>query len=184
MRAIGITLLLGSLLLGGCSSGSLPIVTSPDTPRPTYVAGDVIVGFYDNVDEQEADAMFTRHGLTWTSGFSKNFSVWAEVVSGSPAEHVSRLSESPIVAWAEQRGSDILVLFNETASVESAQALINADPGLRVRSVVLPPKWGLVHVEPGTEQAWIETLQKEPTVRYAQLNHILYPTHIAAPVAP
>ena len=178
LKLIG-SLVLSCVLLAGCNHDSDPIaVTSPDPTQPRYVPGDVLVGFHDDVDEQQADAMVASHGLRWTSYFSKMFFVWVEVVSGDPAEHASRLSESTIVAWAEQRGTPegregvyLAVEFNETATVESAEALIASDPGLRISSIQFPPKWGAVHVEPGSEQHWIEVLQKEPIVRYAQLNY-------------
>ena len=172
------------MLLGGCSREGGPIaVTDPD-PRPQYAPGEVVVAFNDQVNEQEADAMVARVGLSWTSHFTKPFLLWVEILSGDPAEQAGRLRESPLVAWAEQRGNPngregavyLAVGFNETATVETAEALIASDPERRVSSVVLPPKWGVVRVEPGSEQHWIELLQQESIVRSASLNYRAEPS--------
>lgn len=51
-----------------------------------YVPGDVIVGFHDNVSEEEANALVESYGLTWESHFPTMFSYWVEVLSGSPRD--------------------------------------------------------------------------------------------------
>jgi hypothetical protein len=140
----------------------------------------VIVGFHDHVTEHQADSMFVAHGLRCKTQFSRLFAYWVEVESGDPAVHAARLEESPITLWAKRRGNPsgrpggayILVQFNTRATDESARALLDSMPGLRISSKLVTPKWGMVRVEPGTEQHWIEVLEREAIVRYASLNVI------------
>lgn len=185
VKAVAIALLLPCVLLAGCSSSSSPTGPRQSTPPPaTYQAGAVVVGFYSEVTEEQAGAMFAAHGLSWVSYFPKRFSYWVEVVSGDPEAHAAWLSESPIVIFAEHRGYPngssgadyILVSFNETATTESAQTLIDSRPGLLVNSTVVAPKAAVASVLPGQEQHWIEVLKKESIVRYATLNYIAYPS--------
>jgi fervidolysin-like protein len=191
MKALGASLLFCCVVLAGCGSAPTAPVDAVPTPvpipiplpGPPYAAGDVVVGFHDSVNEAQADAMFAVYGLAWRSYFSRRFTFWVEVVSGDPDVHAARLSESPIVTFAERRGNPngrpdavyIIVSFNEAATRESAQALIDSMPGLVVSSTLTPPKWGVALVEPGTEQHWIAVLEQEPIVRYAELNWLAYP---------
>src|SRR4029078_6481332 len=130
------------------------------TAAAPYKAGDVVVGFYSDATEEQAGAMFAAHGLAWGSNFTKKFSYWCEVVSGDPEADVAWLNESPIVIFAEHTGNPngrpgadyIFVSFNETATTESAQALIHSRTGLHVSSTLVAPKLAIASVEPGQEQ--------------------------------
>jgi hypothetical protein len=210
MRIARAGLFLGLVLLAGCHFTTGPLgmrldTTSPEPQTPqdssyvpqdstgvppdstavpqdsSYVAGDVIVGFREDVTEEQANAMFASYGLGWESHFSRLFAYWVEVMSGDPAAYVAELNRSPIVLWAKRRGNPhgtpganyIIVMFSTRATDESAQALIDSFPGLRVTSTLSGPRWGVANVPPGTEQYWIEVLEKEPIVTYASLNRIL-----------
>ena len=183
-RVVEAALLLACVLLGGCQSATRPVerISAPGVPADSgYVAGDVIVGFHDTVTEAQADAMFATHRLTWESSFPRDFSFWVEVESGELGPYLVRLSESPIVSWAKQRGNPngrpggvyILVMFGIQATLESAQALIDSLPGLSVSSMLRAPASGVANVEPGTERYWIEVLEREPIVKYAHPNWII-----------
>ena len=186
MKAPGILLILSCVLLA-CSrttTGPIESKPAPETPPDTSsVTGEVLVGFREGVSEQEADAMFVAHGLRWESYFSKLFAYWVEVESGDPNDQLARVSHSSIVLWAKLRGNPygvphatyILVMFNVTATNESAQAWIDSIPGLHVSSKVFPTQVGRAHVPLGKEQEWIEVLEKEPIVKFASLNHIFGP---------
>jgi hypothetical protein len=181
VKAVAVALLLSCVLPAGCSSPTGPRQSTFAEP---YKAGDVVVGFYSEATEEQAGAMFAAHGLPWVSSFPKRFSYWVEVVSGDPEAHAAWLSESPIVIFAEHRGNPdgrpgadyIIVSFNETATTESAQTLIDSRPGLHVSSTLVAAKVAVASVEPGQEQYWIEVLKKESIVRYATLNYIAYPS--------
>jgi len=181
LKAAPIALLLSCVLLAGCNS---PTGLRQSTAAAPYKVGDVVVGFYSETTEEQAGAMFAAHGLAWVSNFPKRFSYWVEVVSGDPEADVAWLNESPIVIFAERRGDPngrpgadyIFVSFNETATTESAQALIDSRPGLLVSSTLVAPKVAIASVEPGQEQYWIEVLKKESIVRYATLNYSAYPS--------
>lgn len=179
VKTAAIALLFSCVLIAGCRSATGP----EERPSPApYKAGDVVVGFYADVTEEQAGALFAAHGLPWVSYFPKRFSYWVEVASGDPEAHAAWLSESPIVIFAEHRGNPngtpgadyILVSFNETATTESAQALIDSRPGLQVSSTLVAPKAAVASVKPGQERHWIEVLEKESIVRYATLNYIAF----------
>ena len=182
MKAAGVVFLF-SLLLAGCADATRPRVTNPapdPLPAPPHVAGEVIVGFHDDVTESQADSMFASHRLKWRSQFARDFAYWVEVEAGDPAAAVVLLKQFSIVRWAERRGnplgngssSYILVFFKVTATQESARTLIDSLPGLRVSSILIPPRWGVAAVEVGREQEWIAILEREPIVKYASLNLI------------
>lgn len=181
VKADSIALLLSCVLLAGCNGPTSPRQTTSAAP---YKAGDVVVGFYPEVTEEQAGAMFAAHGLSWVSNFPKTFIYWVEVVSGDPEAHAAWLSESPLVIFAEHRGNPngspgveyIIVSFNETATPELAQKLIDSRPGLLVSSTLVAPKVAVASVDSGQEQHWIEVLQKESIVRYATFNYFVYPS--------
>lgn len=145
-----------------------------------YVPGDVIVGFYDNVTEDEATALVESYGLSWESNFPKMFSFWVKVLAGSPEYYIDDLESSDIVLLADYRGNPkgepgakyILVQFNIKAANQTAHQLIDSFDNLEVSSSDYGLKWGVVKVPEGKEQKWIETFEKENIVRYAQLNGI------------
>ena len=129
--------------------------------------------------------MFLAHGLAWEPYFLKTFAYWVRVESDDLEGLVSRLTGSPIVAWAERRGNPngepyatyILVQFKDTATDAAAQALIDSIDGLRVSSKLFPPPWAVAHVEAGRETEWVETLKREPIVKYAELNRLGHLDH-------
>lgn len=144
-----------------------------------YVLGEILVGFNDNVTEEEADNLVKSYGLTWTSHFSKLFSYWVKVIRNSEIDYMEQINNSEIVLWARNKGYSqgeagfqyILVQFNIKATDETAQELINSFDNLEVSSKNMVQKWGLVNVEKGKEQDWINTLKNESIVRYAELNY-------------
>src|SRR5262245_12451863 len=184
VKVDAIALLLSCVLLAGCSSPTGPrqSASAQSAPDAPYNAGDVVVGFYPEVTEEQAGAMFAAHGLSWVSNFPKRFIYWVEVVSGDPDAHAAWLSESPIVIFAAHEGNPngrpgvdyVIVSFNETATTESAQTLIDSRPGLSVSSTLVAAKFAVASVEPGQELQWIEVLEKESIVRYATLNYIAH----------
>ena len=145
-----------------------------------YVPGDVIVGFYDNVTEDEASTLIESYGLSWESHFPNIFSFWVKVLTGSPEDYIDDLESSDIVLWADYRGNPqgepgakyILVQFNIKATNQTAHELIDSFSNLEVSSSNYVPKWGVVKVPEGEEQKWIETFEKEKIVIYAELNGI------------
>jgi hypothetical protein len=182
LNAAAIAPLLSWFLLAGCGSSPTGPRQSQSPPTFDYKAGTIIVGFYPDVTEEQAGAMFAAQGLTWVSQFPKTFSYWVEVVSGDPEADAAWLSESPIVISAETGSPNggpvanyIYVTFKGTATPESAQALIDSRPGLVVSSTHVAPKTAIASVQPGQEQHWIEVLTKDSIVRYATLDYIGIP---------
>jgi len=164
------------------------LVHAQELELGNYVPGDVIVGFHDNVSEEEANALIESYNLVWESHFPKMFSYWVKVSSGYPEyfiydfidDFIHDLEASDIVLWAKVRGNPegepgadyILVQFNTSATQETAQELINSFEGLDVSSIVVASKRGVVKVPDGSELQWIETFASENIVKYAQLNWI------------
>jgi len=149
-----------------------------------YVSGEVIVGFNDEVTEEEVDNLIKSYNLSWESHFPTMFSYWVKVLSGSPADHIAKLESSDIVFWADSRGNPngepgcqyILVQFNSTATVATAKQLIDSFEDLEITSLNMASKWGVVTVPAGTEQQWINTLETNAIVKYAELNNIRHIT--------
>ncbi|MDC3343961.1 protease complex subunit PrcB family protein [Pseudomonadales bacterium] len=135
--------------------------------------GEISVGFYDDVTEDEANALVESYGLTWEPHFPKMFSFW---ISG--ALDIEALETSDIVHWVKHRSQpdgygNLLVQFNTKATKESARELINSlDPHgyVEITSVNEAPKRGIINVPLGQELKWIETFKKEQIIRYAELN--------------
>lgn len=160
------------------------LVHAQELELGNYVPGDVIVGFHDNVSEEEANALIESYNLVWESHFPKMFSYWVKVSSGYPEyfidDFIYDLEASDIVLWAKVRGNPegepganyILVQFNTSATQETAQELINSFEGLEVSSILTAPKWDVVNVPVGQELQWIETFESENIVKYAELNGI------------
>jgi hypothetical protein len=149
---------------------------------PLYaVAGEVIVGIRADVSLEQANSWMQSYGLIWVPSFPTTFGCWVKVLSGSPGEYIPVLEASDLVSWAKQRGKPggepgvayIMVQFNELATQDTAQQLINSIPGLQVDSFVVAPKYGLVYVPAGTEEMWIQIFESDPFVRYAELNQIM-----------
>ncbi|MDQ1254060.1 MAG: hypothetical protein QG646_3280 [Euryarchaeota archaeon] len=148
-----------------------------------YVSGDVLVGFFDEVTEEEVDNLIKSYNLSWESHFPTMFAYWVKVLSGAPADHIAKLESSDIVYWAESRGySDgeagcryILVQFNSTATVATASQLIDSFENLEITSLNVAPKWGVVAVPAGAEQQWIDTFETNAIVKHAELNIIRHP---------
>lgn len=169
------------LLLAGCSgSATRPVDPVPNPPQdPRYAAGEVLVAFHEGVSEQQANALFESYGLMWEPQFSRPFYFWLEVTSGDADAHAAALSQSPIVRVAEVRGNPngsqgatyIFASFVGQATTAQAEALIGRIPSLRVASRSAHRGYGVVQVEPGTEEDWVTVLKTEPIVLDAGLNY-------------
>jgi hypothetical protein len=157
-----------------------------------YLPGDVIVGFNDNVTEEEANLFFESYNLEWESHFPKMFSIWADykpelkdmegynVRNNLSQEIVEKDKEDNranyIVLWAEARGDRILIQFNTRATEETADELLSSFEGLETESPYYASKWGVAKVIEGDEQEWIDIFKNESIIRYAELNGINYAT--------
>jgi len=168
----------------GPTPGKKPPVThcGPPSPLPgAYVPGQVVVGFNEGVTKLEAASLIDGYGLTWEPNFSSMFAVWAKVLSGSPEDYISDLEASGLVRWAKHRGNPngesgfnyIVVQFGGSATLETAQELINSFQGLEAANVVTPPNWAVVQVPDGSEGCWIAKFESEAIVKYAQVNYII-----------
>ncbi len=143
--------------------------------------GEVIVGFDDKVTEDEVNALINSYGLTWESEFPDTFGFWVEVLSGSPDDYIDDLEANDIVRRAKFMGNlqgepgvkYISVQFNIPPTQETAaRKLIDSFENLKVNSMSVAPKWGVVKVPKRDEQKWIKTFKNEKIVRYAHLNRL------------
>ena len=143
-----------------------------------YKPGEVIVGFHDNVTEDQACALIKSYGLSFEGEFEKTFSFWVKVLKGSPKDYIDDLESSDIVSWAKWSGNPhgepgakyIEVQFNTRATYQTARKLIDSFKDLEVSSAIYPPNWLVIKVTEGEEEKWIKTFEKEKIVKYAQLN--------------
>jgi hypothetical protein len=60
------------------------VIALVGAPKPAqdYAPGEIIVGFYDNVTKNEANALVESHNLTWrTVNFPETFDFWVKIVT-------------------------------------------------------------------------------------------------------
>ena len=155
-----------------------------------YAPGRIIVGFKDDVSEQDADNLIKSHKLSWTSDFPTTFFFWVKVVGGSSDQHIRQLEQSDLVSWTRQSNNPkgnrhvpyIGIQFNEKATENSAHELVQSIKGLEFSSKVAWRKGGIVHVPRGEEQKWIRIFEEESIVRYAEPDYIVRLTSAEPPV--
>lgn len=173
--------IIDAMQLARYSIGLIPAticITITTPPGPNYVPGEILVGFYDSVSLEQADALVHSYNLSWEQHFPTSVSVWLEV-QDNPEEHIALLTASPIVAWAEVRGYSngdpaktyILAQINGTKA--ETESLINGIPGLKIVQYNSTSSWGVVNVPVGSESKWITTFASQAIVKYAQLNYIM-----------
>ena len=73
-------------------------------PGEDFVPGEVIVGFKENLQEDEAKAIISSYGLVWKRSLLVPDSAIIEVPSGTEFEWVCKLRENSNIISAEQNG--------------------------------------------------------------------------------
>lgn len=184
-----------ALLISGCAKELSPSIQScidefkaKNIKLGDYVPSNVIVGFHENVTEEEAIKLFDSYGLKFKSNFPKMFSVFAnykpEIIGTEGYSIRKEIADAIvnkdkeingkdfIVLWAEPRLGKILIQFNMLATENTAKELLNSFEGLEIESINYGSKGGSVIVPPGSEFEWICRLQENPDIEYAELNFI------------
>ena len=148
-----------------------------------FVAGEILVGIKEGVSEEEFEKMIRSYGLRWESNYQQSFSYWVKLKTGDPEVLAQELEKSALVGWADRRGygqgekgfEHLLVQFNEGVKDEQAHELIGGFKELEIASdrSGLKYNWAKVFVPKGEEKKWIDTLEDESIVRYAEVNLIL-----------
>lgn len=102
----------GKTALTNAWSANLPIREIARTGILTQVqvplystAGEVIVGFHEEVSLEQVNALMESYGLIWRSYFPTMFSYWIRVLTGTPEDYIPQLEASDIVLWAHHRGN-------------------------------------------------------------------------------
>ena len=167
------------LLIAGCK-GAYSLAQQKNSD---YVPGQITIGFADTVSLASAKKFIAQQGLEPINlQFNTMISMWAEIDSGTAADHITRLKADSTVLWAEKRGYNetdkkpnkeyLLIQFNLRASEKSANRLIGALDGITIKKLNAKPKWGVIAVREGQEQFWIEKLRAFPFVRYVERNAV------------
>jgi len=151
-----------------------------------FVAGDVLVGFGDNVTEEQAIAMFDSVGLKFESQFPKMFSIFANYRPEIPGQEGHNIRQEIadeivkkdreihgaefIVLWADSRVNKILIQFNMRATEDSAKEFLASFEDIEIESINYGSKVGTVKVPRGSEFEWICVLQENPLIEIAEVN--------------
>lgn len=179
--AILIIFLLPPLLLMGHKQPPAPMQVKGEQ----YVPGQIVVGFADTVSLTDAKSFIAEQGLEpveWQ--FNSMISLWAEADSGKADSYLKALRADSTVLRAEKRGyagtdkkpdkTYLQVQFNLRATEQSTETLLQSMPGLFIKNRMSKPKWAVIAVPEGQEQAWIDKLKAFPFVRYAELNTVVH----------
>ena len=185
-RVIIITLILGIIVVLGL------IFIKKSDQEQNYVKGEIIIGFYDNVSEEEAIKLIESYNLKWSEhskfvGYPKTFFIKLNYKPELSAEEGWELrqdlakeivdkdkeffGDNGIIKGSEAYGKQIFVTFNEKATEKSARDFIYLFNELTIDEIVYEPKSMVVAVPEDEEEKWIKILEKESIVRYAELNY-------------
>ncbi len=156
------------------SSGGGAATSGPGT-------GTVVVGMNDWVYAAEVPLILAPYCLSVEVEESvDSFAMWTDLVEGDLGATLAVLESSGMVLWADARGysgeyegTPILVQFQVGVSINDAQALVQATPGLEWLETVLAPTWGTVEVRSGSESLWACTLEEDPNIEYAHGDFVL-----------
>lgn len=168
-----------------CFTVSLIPIPSADPdldPEPedelSFAAGEILVWFKDKVTLEEAQAIVSSFGVTgsFRDVDWKMFSFHLKVNAGDVERVITKLKESGLVTWAEERGgiNNIIVQFNLKATEESARNLVYSIGNIEIVSVDGYFKWAKVCVPAGEEQFYINRFQTNENIKYAQLNFLIH----------
>lgn len=183
-----------SILIGG--SLCILLAFTSIAYSDSFVKGEILVGFHDDVNEFQASSLITSFGLSWESKFPELFGIFAEYdsevaeergfelktqMANKIMEEDRKLAQYPYTNYLVLNvrvvnNGKILVMFNNRATEEQAKSFIAQFEGLKFMSFDYAPKWGIVKVPLGEEQKWIETFNREQIVKYAELNSLAMPS--------
>lgn len=174
---------------------TLMLFLSLNIVSASFLNGEILVGFHDNITETEAETMVNSFDLTWESKFPELFGIWAEYkpeIKGEEGwslrnqmaekivEEDKKLAKEPYTNYlvlntgvvTHNDTQRILITFNIRATEEQAKEFISQFDGVMFVSFHYGPKWGIIKVPRGEEQKWIEIFEKKEIVRYAELNQV------------
>lgn len=150
-----------------------------------YVHGQIIVGFRDDVIEDQAKDLISSYKLKLIdSNFKQSEMFVIHALPKDPLEDLKEISNKLVqkdkeingkdftILWAEPRGGNIIIQFNLRAKEEVAKEFIESF-NLKILLLSHGPKYGVIKVPEGDEQKWIEIFEKEDIVKYAELNQEL-----------
>ena len=148
-----------------------------------YVPGVILVGFIEDITEEEANALVQSYGLSWESRFSKSVGAWIKVTKGSPEDYEDSLEANDLIYWADPfrkpfeydyNTKYILIRSNKGVTEKDIRELIDSFENLDILYFGDEPRWGEVNVPEGGEEKWIKILKQEKIIKYAELNHYVY----------
>lgn len=157
-----------------------------------YIEGQIIVGFFDNITENKAIDLIHYNNLEWHPASPEwNSSIFIKLdykpeisaeegwdmrvnMSKQITDYDKEINkEKSIIFSSEAYSSQIFIQFNQDVSLETAEELLKNFDELEINELILSMKFMAVTVPEGKEKYWIEILEKERIVEYAELNFII-----------